>query len=118
MFHPAVLKTLAPLMLIGAAAAFAPAIASAAYSDSPNSAITSSKVVRFNDLKLDQTGDVAALYARIRHAAAQVCSSGAGSAMQRDCYEKAIATAVARVNNPSLTAYHEHRTNAITRAGV
>jgi UrcA family protein len=117
MFHPAVLKTLAPLMLIGAAAAFAPAIASAAYSDSPNSVIAT-KVVRFNDLKLDQSGDVAALYARIRHAAAQVCSSGPGSATQRDCFEKAIATAVARVNNPSLTAYHEHRAGGVTRAGA
>jgi UrcA family protein len=117
MFHPAVLKTLAPLMLIGAAAAFAPAIASAGYSDSPNSVISSSRVVRFHDLKLDQAGDVAALYARIRHAAAEVCRSSAASSMQRDCYEEAIATAVERVNNPSLKAYHERHTSTGTRAG-
>jgi UrcA family protein len=118
MFHPAVLKTLAPLMLIGAAAAFAPAIANAAYGDSVNSVISSTRVVRFHDLNLAQAGDVAALYARIRHAAKEVCSASAASAVQRDCYEEAIAAAVARVNNPSLKAYHERRTSAGTRAGV
>jgi UrcA family protein len=118
MFHPAVLKTLAPIMLLGAAAAFAPAIASAAYADSPNSVISSSKVVRYHDLNLSQPDDVAALYARIRRAAVEVCSASAASAVQRDCYQEAIASAVARVNNPSLNAYHQRRTSVGTRAGV
>ena len=118
MFRPEVLKNLAPLLLLGAAVALAPTIASASYGDSPNSVISTSKVVRFHDLKLDQAGDVATLYARIRHAAAEVCSSSAAAAVQRDCYQEAIATAVERVNNPSLKAYHERRSKAGTRAGL
>lgn len=118
MFHPAVLKTLAPIMLLGAAAAFAPAIASADYADSPNSVVSSSKVVRYHDLNLSQPDDVAMLYARIRRAAAEVCTSSAAAAAQRDCYQEAIATAVARVNSPSLNAYHQRRASDGTRAGV
>jgi hypothetical protein len=48
----------------------------------------------------------------------EVCSASAASAVQRDCYQEAIASAVARVNNPSLNAYHQRRTNVGTRAGV
>jgi UrcA family protein len=118
MFHPAVLKTLAPIMLLGAVAAFAPAIASAAYGDSPNSVISASKVVRYHDLNLSQADDVAALYARIRRAAVEVCTSSAASAVQRDCYQEAIAAAVARVNSPSLKAYHEHHASVSSRAGA
>jgi len=118
MFHPAVLKTLAPLMLLGAVAAFAPAIASAAYGYSPNAVISSSKIVRYHDLNLSQADDVASLYARIRRAAAEVCTSSAASAVQRDCYQEAIATAVARVNSRSLKAYHERRTSVSTRPGA
>jgi UrcA family protein len=120
MFHPAVLKTLVPIMLLGAAAAFAPAIASAAYGDSPNSVVSSARVVRFHDLNLGREDDVATLYARIRRAAVEVCSSSAESAVQRDCYQEAIATAVARVNSPSLNAYHQRRASVGTgkRAGV
>lgn len=118
MFHPAVLKTLAPLMVLGAAAALAPAIASASYGDSANSVVSSTKVVRFHDLDLNQADDVATLYARIRRAAAEVCTASAASAMQRDCYQEAIATAVAHVNSPSLSAYHQRRSNSGTRAGM
>jgi UrcA family protein len=118
MFHPAVLKTLAPIMLLGAVAAFAPAIASASYGDSANSVVSSTKVVRFHDLDLRQPDDVATLYARIRRAAAEVCTASAASAVQRDCYQEAIATAVARVNSPSLKAYHERRTSVSARAGA
>ncbi len=105
-------------MLLGAAAAFAPAIASAAYSDSPNSVVSSERVVRFHDLNLGRGDDVATLYARIRRAAVEVCSSSAASAVQRDCYQDAIAKAVARVNSPALNAYHQRRTSVGMRAGV
>ena len=118
MFRPEVLKNLAPLLLLGAAVALAPTIASASYGDSANSVVSSSKVVRFKDLNLNQAEDVATLYARIRRAAAEVCSANAVSAMQRDCYQEAIATAVARVNNPSLSAYYQRRSGAGTRPGA
>src|SRR5258708_35567099 len=94
MFHPAVLKTLAPILLLGAAAAFAPAIASAAYGDSPNSVVSSAKVVRFHDLNLGREDDVATLYARIRRAAVEVCSTRYASAGQRDCSTAQIASDV------------------------
>jgi len=109
MFDPKVLRNLAPLLLLGAAVALAPAIASASYGDSVNSVVSSSKVVRYHDLDLSHSEDVATLYARIRRAAKEVCTSSAVSAMQRDCYQEAIATAVARVNSPSLSAYHQRR---------
>jgi UrcA family protein len=118
MFHPKVLKNLAPLLLLGIAAALAPAIASASYGDSANSVVSSSKVVRYHDLNLNQAEDVATLYTRIRRAAAEVCTASAASSMQRDCYQEAIATAVARVNSPSLSAYHQRRSGARTRGGV
>jgi UrcA family protein len=78
--------------------------------------VSSTRVVRFHDLDLRQPDDVATLYARIRRAAAEVCTASAASAMQRDCYQEAIATAVARVNSPSLKAYHERRTSVSARA--
>ncbi len=117
MFVPKVLKNLAPLLLLGAAVALAPAIASASYGDSANSVVSSSKVVRYHDLNLNQSEDVATLYARIRRAAAEVCTASAASSMQRDCYQEAVASAVARVKNPSLNAYHQRRSGAGTRAG-
>lgn len=118
MFHPKVLRNLAPLLLLGAAVALAPGIASASYGDSANSVVSSSMVVRYHDLDLSQSKDVATLYARIRRAAKEVCTANAASAVQRECYQEAIATAVARVNSPSLKAYHERRGGAGTRAGV
>ena len=110
MFDPKIFKNLAPLLLLGAAAVLAPTIASASYGDSANSQVSSTKVVRFHDLDLSQKDDVATLYARIRRAAAEVCTASAAAAMQRDCYQEAIATAVARINRPPLTAYYQHRT--------
>jgi|SRR5712675_2513914 len=109
MFRPEVLKNLAPLLLLGVAAVLAPAIASASYGDSAHSVVSSTKVVRYHDLNLNQAEDVATLYARIRRAAAEVCTSSAASSMQRDCYQEAISSAIARVNNPSLSAYHQRR---------
>jgi len=110
MFHPKVLKNLAPLLLLSAAAVLAPTIASASYGDSAASQVTSIRVVRYHDLDLSQKDDVATLYARIRRAATEVCKASAASAVQLDCYQEAIATAVARIHSPSLTAYYQHRT--------
>ncbi len=107
MYRPATFKTLVPLMLLGAAAA-APAIARAAAPvASPGDKITQSTVVRYCDLDLSKPADAARLYARIRHAAASVCPSSWSDSPQRDCYEVAVAAAVARVNNPLLSARHQ-----------
>ena len=108
MYRSATFKTLVPLMLLGAAAAVAPAIVSAAApGESTGATITESKVVRFCDLDLSKPADAARLYARIRNAAARVCPSSWGDSPQRDCYDAAVAAAVARVNMPLLSARHQ-----------
>ncbi len=104
MYRPEIFKTLVPLLLLGAAAAAAPAIAGAA---APGDVITESTVVHFCDLDLNKPGDAARLYSRIRHAAASVCPSTWGDSPQRDCYDAAVAAAVARVNKPLLSARHQ-----------
>ena len=118
MFRPATFKTLVPLMLLGAAAA-APAIASAAAPvASPGDKITQSTVVRYYDLDLSKPADAARLYARIRHAAARVCPSSWGDSPQRDCYDAAVAAAVARINKPLLSARHQQHAHGPANAAA
>jgi UrcA family protein len=67
--------------------------------------------VHFADLNLTRTEGVAILYQRIESAAQTVCTSldgrDLGSAMRfRGCVQKAMATAVAKVDRPALTAYY------------
>ena len=69
-------------------------------------------VVRFADLDLSKTAGAAALYARLRHAARAVCepmeSREIGiAAIYRACMDQAVANAVAGVNSPLLTQYHQ-----------
>jgi len=77
--------------------------------------------VRYTDLDLDKEAGVANLYARLRNAAAQVCSLGSGpsglffSSSQRACVTAALEEAVANVDRPAVTAYHAARTS---QAGV
>jgi UrcA family protein len=80
-------------------------------------------VVHFADLNLNQPSDVAVLYQRISVAATRVCGPSAitgdyyVSPAYRSCYFKAIAQAVASVNNPSVTAYYMARVgHTATRA--
>ena len=68
------------------------------------------RVVEFGDLDLNRDVGVAALYARIRSAAREVCEpldvwSLRMLRQQFDCRENAIGRAVADVNSPALTAY-------------
>src|ERR1700733_14904439 len=65
--------------------------------------------VSYRDLDLSRPTDAAVLYERIGHAAAEVCEpfDGAKAAsLQHKCVDRAIATTVARVNDPNLTARH------------
>lgn len=119
MYRSATFKTLVPLVLLGAAAAVAPAIASAAApGESTGATITESRVVRYCDLDLSKPADAARLYARIRHAAARVCPSSWGDSPQRDCYDAAVAAAVARINKPLLSARHQQHAHGPANAAA
>ena len=71
-------------------------------------------VVRFHELDLSKIEGVTTLYSRLRYAARRVCDPFASREMwvaekQRACMDKAIADAVASVNRPLLSQYHELR---------
>jgi UrcA family protein len=72
-------------------------------------------VVRFADLDLSRIDGAATVYTRIRSAARQVCTSLEGRDLgllvkYRACVDKAIADAVASVNRPLLSQYHQLHT--------
>jgi UrcA family protein len=76
---------------------------------------TQSITVRYTDLNLERPHDVARLYDRIRGAAQSVCgvpepefADWVNPARQR-CIGDAIARAVARVDRPALSAYHQRQ---------
>jgi UrcA family protein len=103
---------------LGAAVAVLSLACAAAYADSaPNTDAIGShaRVVRFNDLNLDQPRDLVRLFNRVSSAADRVCGSRsfAGSynktADYESCYSDAIARAVAHIDRPSVTAYFRQR---------
>ena len=72
-------------------------------------------IVRFPDLDLSKMDGAAALYVRLQHAADIVCNSLQSrdigiDAKYRTCTQHAVADAVASVNRPLLSQYHESRT--------
>lgn len=72
-------------------------------------------VVRFADLDVSKLEGAKSLYGRLRHAAQVVCkplegASSWGSDQYTICMNKAIADAVASVNRPLLSQYHQSRT--------
>jgi UrcA family protein len=69
-------------------------------------------IVRFPDLDLNKVDGAAVLYARLRHAAAVVCRPLESRTQYRACFDHAIAGAVASVNRPMLSQYHESQTKA------
>jgi UrcA family protein len=85
----------------------------AAYADAQ---FQDSSRVRYSDLNLQRQSDVAKLYDRIAVAADQVCGprsltgSYSKSSIYTNCYDDALAQAVARVNQAPLTLYYEQRT--------
>jgi len=63
--------------------------------------------VRYGDLNLSNDAGVAHLYARLRHAADQVCELGSfRDIVDQGCATQALDAAVAAVGNERLTALH------------
>jgi len=107
---------------IAAALGFASAEAFAGnLSEGETVAATSLKyVVRFADLDLSRIGGVTTLYVRLSYAARVVCEpfQVPGIALKdQGCFDKAIADAVATINRPLLSQYHQLRTKG-DRAGL
>jgi UrcA family protein len=72
------------------------------------------EVVPFRDLDLSKIEGVTKLYGRISHAARDVCDPFETlwhPQEYRACVDKAIADAVAKVNRPLLSQYHQLHTN-------
>jgi UrcA family protein len=74
------------------------------------------KVVHFADLDLSRSEGAAVLYRRLKGAVETVCaplddSMLAGHMRFQACVQNAISTAVAKVDQPALTAYYETKTN-------
>jgi UrcA family protein len=86
-----------------------------AYSASAEPSVKSQRV-GFADLDLSKPAGAQTLYKRIKAAARHVCGPVDRYAYTvspqsfRQCYEKAIADAVAQVDRPSLTALHTQET--------
>ena len=77
-------------------------------------------LVSYQDLDLSSPQDAKVLYGRIDKAARRVCQQWSGRELRqlnifRQCRQDAIANAVAEVNQGSLTALHQSRTQR-TRA--
>jgi UrcA family protein len=73
-------------------------------------------VVRFSDLDVSKIEGAKALYARLRLAAKLVCeplesAGSSGYARHSACMDKAVADAVASVDRPLLSQYHQFRTH-------
>ena len=75
------------------------------------------KVVSYADLNMNAEAGVRTLYGRLRMAARQVCAPfrGGNSLRERtnysECFSPALASSVAKVDEPALTAYHLSRTD-------
>jgi UrcA family protein len=90
--------------------------------------IVRSMPVGIRDLDLTRQHDVEVFYYRVRRAADRVCEvTAAGTwpsqtqSIDQECVQRAVAGAVARVNQPLVTAYHVRRggiaASATTSAG-
>jgi UrcA family protein len=99
----------ATMMIFALALGFQPAHA-APLQDVP------SVVVRFADLNLSRSEGARVLYRRLKGAAEAVCAplddrDAARHMSYKVCVQTAISTAVAKVNQPALTAYYAAKTN-------
>lgn len=81
-----------------------------------------SETVKFADLKVDSSAGAEVLYRRIQSAARRVCSYDAtsiqGPSVWQNCVRPAVDAAVAKVNNPQLTALHTGHTPAPVTAMI
>jgi UrcA family protein len=72
--------------------------------------------VTYGDLNLDSQQGAKALYARLRNSAEDVCASLDGRdlffrRLRQDCFDQAVASAVAQINRPGLTTLHNQTVN-------
>jgi UrcA family protein len=92
------------------------ALASAAAGANPDDADeVQSENVNYEDLNLSTVAGVTLLYGRIERAARLVCGPNTDLSrlgQWKTCYRLAVAAAVARVNNPLLTAIHDSKSGA------
>jgi UrcA family protein len=77
-------------------------------------------IVGYGDLNLDSEPGAKVLYARIRIAARNVCSSLESRELTekkhwQGCFDKAVASAVGQVNNIRVTALHNQLANHTTK---
>ncbi len=90
------------------------ALASAAASANPDEPEdVQTENVNYEDLNLTTLAGVTQLYGRIERAARLVCGPSTDQSRMgqwKTCYRLAVAAAVAKVNNPLLTAVHDSRT--------
>jgi UrcA family protein len=87
-------------------------LASAAASANPREEEIRSEKVNFVDLNLNTLAGVNILYDRITHAARLVCAPAdefAHHAEYAKCCQTAVDAAIAKVNNPLLSAVHQNR---------
>jgi len=75
--------------------------------------------VRIPQDAIDSPADAEAVYGKLRAAAGSVCGMGVAGFQtmevrnrNKKCYEKVLADAVAKINQPLLTALHESRGKA------
>jgi UrcA family protein len=71
-----------------------------------------SKVVSYGDLDLDSAQGAKVLYGRLRHAAEEVCRPWESRDLiflneWKSCLADSMASAVAKINKPTLTALYE-----------
>jgi UrcA family protein len=90
------------------------ALASAAASANPSGDTdeVQAENVNYEDLNLNTLAGVSVLYTRIERAARLVCGPNNDQSRHgqwKTCYRMAIAAAVAKVNNPLLTAIHDSK---------
>jgi UrcA family protein len=75
-----------------------------------------SKKVSYADLNLDSQEGAHVLYTRLRYAAEEVCEPFDGRELSRrsvwrTCVSNALASAVAQINKPKVTALHNQSVN-------
>jgi len=76
-----------------------------------------SVIVRFADLDFSHSQGVSVLYQRLKNAAETVCAShnarDLGSQMRyKACWQSALGTAVAKVDQPALTVYYRAKSGS------
>jgi len=97
--------------VLASVAAFALLLTSGSLLAAPPADGTRSVTVDYADLDVSRPAGARALYVRIKRAARTVCAPLESRdlhrvALWRDCYEQAVADAVAEIGRPTLTALH------------